>query len=109
MRRYPSIIQEYNLCFTTVKRDNLTVDAESGETPMADVPDSGIAEGILPKVVRQLVQRRRQVKVDLRVLVDLYAFDGRTLLNVHRAQWQSPKRDTTSVNASETTQGRNCD
>eukprot|EP00041_Stephanoeca_diplocostata_P033068 m.1082251 g.1082251 ORF g.1082251 m.1082251 type:complete len:1545 (-) comp24263_c0_seq2:139-4773(-) len=59
---YPSIIQEYNLCFTTVKRDNLVADAESGEVPMADVPDSGVSEGILPKVVRQLVQRRRQVK-----------------------------------------------
>lgn len=59
---YPSIILEYNLCFTTVKRGHLVADPESGSTPMADVPDAGLPAGILPKVVRQLVLKRRAVK-----------------------------------------------
>lgn len=59
---YPSIILEYNLCFTTVKRDHLIKDPESGDTPMADVPDAGAEPGILPEVVERLVRRRRGVK-----------------------------------------------
>eukprot|EP00049_Salpingoeca_infusionum_P006656 m.109809 g.109809 ORF g.109809 m.109809 type:complete len:1528 (-) comp13382_c3_seq1:218-4801(-) len=57
---YPSIIQEYNICFTTVDRANL-VDSE-GHHQIAEVPDASLPQGILPKVLRKLIERRRQVK-----------------------------------------------
>ncbi len=53
---YPSIIQEYNICFTTVSQPqdgSLPALPTTGGTP-ADL-------ALLPKVIRQLVQRRRQV------------------------------------------------
>ncbi|KND02063.1 DNA polymerase (pol2) [Spizellomyces punctatus DAOM BR117] len=54
---YPSIIQEYNICFTTVDRSS---DGEEGQMP--DVPDPDLAKGILPKLLAALVERRRAVK-----------------------------------------------
>ncbi|KAG9284047.1 hypothetical protein G9A89_022821 [Geosiphon pyriformis] len=54
---YPSIIQEYNICFTTVQRDNLT-DPDS----VPDIPTSDRGKGILPKLLANLVERRKQVK-----------------------------------------------
>ena len=53
---YPSIIQEYNICFTTVERNS----DDDGEIP--NVPESGLEQGILPKLLGTLVARRRQVK-----------------------------------------------
>nr|XP_023025122.1 DNA polymerase alpha catalytic subunit [Leptinotarsa decemlineata] len=51
---YPSIIQEYNICFTTLpvtnSEDNLVL------------PDRGLPPGILPTEIRKLVESRRQVK-----------------------------------------------
>lgn len=58
---YPSIIQEYDLCFTTVKRDHLATNPDSDDPVMADVPDTTNA-GILPKVIRGLILKRRAVK-----------------------------------------------
>ncbi|KJH48178.1 DNA polymerase, partial [Dictyocaulus viviparus] len=52
---YPSIIQEYNICFTTVP---YTRDSDL----IPDVPSSNLAEGILPCEIRGLVERRREVK-----------------------------------------------
>ena len=52
---YPSIIQEYNICFTTVER------AELGHDTVPDVP-SEEKPGILPKLISSLVERRKQVK-----------------------------------------------
>ncbi|KAL9104732.1 MAG: hypothetical protein Q9163_000344 [Psora crenata] len=54
---YPSIIQEYNICFTTVDRSKKSDDDE-------EVPDIPIEQnqGILPKLIATLVSRRRQVK-----------------------------------------------
>lgn len=52
---YPSIIQEYNICFTTV-------DEPDHEDDQIDVPDSALKQGILPKQIRNLVERRREVK-----------------------------------------------
>ncbi|KAK6731230.1 hypothetical protein RB195_007596 [Necator americanus] len=52
---YPSIIQEYNICFTTVAHTK-----DGDELP--DIPSSSLAEGILPCEIRGLVERRRQVK-----------------------------------------------
>ena len=56
---YPSIIQEYNICFTTVTPPRGTVE---GETPRYDLPNKDGAQGILPRVIKTLVDRRRQVK-----------------------------------------------
>lgn len=54
---YPSIIQEYNLCFTTVQR---TYDTDGDHMP--EVPDPSTPRGILPRVLGTLVERRKLVK-----------------------------------------------
>ncbi|KAL3229057.1 DNA polymerase alpha catalytic subunit A [Nakaseomyces bracarensis] len=53
---YPSIIQEFNICFTTVERDV----ENSDELP--EVPSSDMAQGVLPRLLANLVERRREVK-----------------------------------------------
>ena len=58
---YPSIIQEYNICFTTVTRNQ---DNEGKWIP-SSVPDPNLSRGILPQVIKTLVDRRRQVKTEL--------------------------------------------
>ncbi|KAL6007618.1 hypothetical protein ACLOJK_033117 [Asimina triloba] len=50
---YPSIIQEYNICFTTVER---TLDGSIPSLPSSKV------QGVLPKLLKNLVERRRNVK-----------------------------------------------
>ncbi|XP_028289238.1 DNA polymerase alpha catalytic subunit isoform X2 [Parambassis ranga] len=62
---YPSIIQEFNICFTTVQREaknsrKKTEEDEPEEIP--EIPDSSLEMGILPKEIRKLVERRKQVK-----------------------------------------------
>lgn len=80
---YPSIIQEFNICFTTldlkhqrIAQDNgkevesgLEAEAEVGDhaedrrdVAALPLPDSGTPEGVLPRVLRRLVEQRRQVK-----------------------------------------------
>lgn len=54
---YPSIIQEYNIDFTTVDRSGVR---ETDEVP--EVPSSDVAQGVLPHLIATLVTRRRQVK-----------------------------------------------
>ena len=66
---YPSLIQEYNVCFLTVKR--LPIDENSGNGGSgngdngigwrAEEPDRGAAEGVLPGIVFSLVIQRREV------------------------------------------------
>ncbi|KAH8821609.1 hypothetical protein F5884DRAFT_768460 [Xylogone sp. PMI_703] len=56
---YPSIIQEFNICFTTVERSNMS---EGEEETVPEVPSSDQEMGILPKLIATLVSRRRQVK-----------------------------------------------
>ncbi|PRW60975.1 DNA polymerase alpha catalytic subunit [Chlorella sorokiniana] len=51
---YPSIIQEYNICFTTVVRPK--------DGAMAALPEPSEEMAHLPRVIRTLVQRRRTVK-----------------------------------------------
>ncbi|KAJ8971883.1 hypothetical protein NQ314_000496 [Rhamnusium bicolor] len=51
---YPSIIQEYNICFTTLPVSN-------NEENLV-LPDRGLPPGILPTEIRKLVESRRQVK-----------------------------------------------
>ncbi|PIM98417.1 DNA polymerase alpha, catalytic subunit [Handroanthus impetiginosus] len=50
---YPSIIQEYNICFTTVER------SADGSVPCLP---SGKRTGVLPELLKNLVERRRMVK-----------------------------------------------
>ncbi len=67
---YPSLIQEYNLCFTTmdwtksVTPNRISVDGMPG--PQGDVlpplPDESLDRGVLPRVIKTLVDRRRNVK-----------------------------------------------
>jgi DNA polymerase alpha subunit A len=56
---YPSIIQEYNICFTTVDRSETSENENEEKVP--DVPVDQ-AQGILPKLIATLVSRRREVK-----------------------------------------------
>ncbi|XP_049622790.1 DNA polymerase alpha catalytic subunit [Suncus etruscus] len=62
---YPSIIQEFNICFTTVQRialeaQKVTEDEEQEQIP--ELPDPSLEMGILPREIRKLVERRKQVK-----------------------------------------------
>ena len=64
---YPSIIQEYNLCFTTIDWAQAAAAANEGDengTPaLPAVPDASSEErGVLPRVIKSLVERRRAVK-----------------------------------------------
>lgn len=62
---YPSIIQEFNICFTTVQREvyNSRKKNEVDEIEeIPEIPDSSLEMGILPKEIRKLVERRKQVK-----------------------------------------------
>ncbi|KAK1410275.1 hypothetical protein QVD17_36810 [Tagetes erecta] len=59
---YPSIIQEYNICFTTVDR------SEDGLVP--SLPSSK-ATGVLPELLKTLVQRRKNVKSSLKTATGL--------------------------------------
>ncbi|RCI00936.1 DNA-directed DNA polymerase alpha catalytic subunit pol1, partial [Rhizopus stolonifer] len=60
---YPSIIQEYNVCFTTVNRNSFVEGTEdNGEEKVPELPDDSLAQGILPRLIKTLVDRRRQVK-----------------------------------------------
>ncbi|KAJ6823181.1 DNA polymerase alpha catalytic subunit [Iris pallida] len=61
---YPSIIQEFNICFTTVERP------DDGGIP--NVPSSR-SVGVLPKLLKELVQRRRMVKSWLKAASGLKA------------------------------------
>lgn len=52
---YPSIIQEYNICFTTV-------DQPDTEDDPIEIPDKKLEQGVLPRQIRNLVECRREVK-----------------------------------------------
>lgn len=51
---YPSIIQEYNICFTTIP--------PSTDENNLVLPDKNLPLGILPTEIRKLVESRREVK-----------------------------------------------
>jgi hypothetical protein len=65
---YPSLIQEYNLCFTTVdwakSASSSNNNTEEGRTADAlpSIPDESLDRGVLPRVIKTLVDRRRNVK-----------------------------------------------
>lgn len=53
---YPSIIQEFNICFTTIERSSDNID----ELP--ELPYINQEQGILPRLLANLVKRRCEVK-----------------------------------------------
>ncbi|KAH9967412.1 DNA polymerase alpha catalytic subunit [Russula dissimulans] len=53
---YPSIIQEYNIDFTTVDLQG------SDDDKIPEPPASEVPQGVLPRLIATLVSRRRQVK-----------------------------------------------
>ncbi|KXS22075.1 hypothetical protein M427DRAFT_163586 [Gonapodya prolifera JEL478] len=55
---YPSIIQEYNIDFTTIQRSY----GDESEETLPELPDPQAQTGVLPKILKTLVDRRRQVK-----------------------------------------------
>ena len=58
---YPSIIQEYNICFTTVDRRKREKTSD-GEMVLPALPDQGLQTGVLPAQIKKLVDTRRDVK-----------------------------------------------
>jgi DNA polymerase alpha subunit A len=58
---YPSIIQEFNIDFTTVDRAACNANMDDIDQ-LPDVPSSDVKQGVLPRLIATLVARRRQVK-----------------------------------------------
>ncbi|XP_070173652.1 DNA polymerase alpha catalytic subunit-like [Littorina saxatilis] len=58
---YPSIIQEFNICFTTITRSQQTT-KETEEDLSGMLPAPELEPGVLPTEIRKLVESRRQVK-----------------------------------------------
>lgn len=56
---YPSIIQEYNICFTTIP---MTKAMSLDGAALPPLPDSTVEAGVLPTQIRRLVESRRAVK-----------------------------------------------
>ncbi|KRX85183.1 DNA polymerase alpha catalytic subunit [Trichinella sp. T6] len=59
---YPSIIQEFNICFTTVDLSPFTDPIKGSDEALPEIPDPEKAAGILPKEIKRLVESRRQLK-----------------------------------------------
>ena len=57
---YPSIIQEYNICYTTVKRHFAAGEEANVELPQAVNDDNDFA--VLPSVIKKIVESRKVVK-----------------------------------------------
>lgn len=53
--------QEYNICFTTVDRKACS-GSDEAEDIIPELPEPGMEQGVLPKLLATLVQRRREVK-----------------------------------------------
>lgn len=58
---YPSIIQEFNICFTTVERTAYNISHDE-ERDLPDIPERDSDAGVLPRLLNALVSRRREVK-----------------------------------------------
>lgn len=61
---YPSIIQEFNVCFSTIGMSDRAVCGEIGEERLAELEERsrGSERGLLPRVLEGFVRRRRAVK-----------------------------------------------
>ena len=58
---YPSIIQEYNICFTTVDHAHCPAGDDEAYSTLC-LPSPSVPLGVLPSEIRVLVERRRKVK-----------------------------------------------
>lgn len=58
---YPSIIQEFNLCFTTTDLTQISAGGTEEHKPIS-LPPSGLPFGTLPRLIQTLVERRRTIK-----------------------------------------------
>ncbi|GFR77685.1 DNA polymerase, partial [Elysia marginata] len=67
---YPSIIQEYNICFTTISRSE-TANQMGDEDDEANLilPDPDLEPGVLPVEIRKLVDSRKQILMKTKDLV----------------------------------------
>merc|ERR1719408_546117 len=67
---YPSIIQEHNICFTTVERPDesevVKCPTEAELLAQTKLPDGTVDDGILPQVLRRLVLGRQAVKTAMK-------------------------------------------
>lgn len=75
---YPSIIQEFNICFTTLnlssnpQKRNIDTCADTNDVPdivnnaQLIAPGRSVLEGVLPRVLRRLIETRRAVKKALK-------------------------------------------
>lgn len=77
---YPSIIQEFNICFSTI-RAPADQDNDENAAILATVPDDSIPTGVLPAQLKYLVQRRRQVK---RLVIDAKTDDQKLMLDIEQ-------------------------
>uniref|UniRef100_A0A0B7B4I6 DNA polymerase n=1 Tax=Arion vulgaris TaxID=1028688 RepID=A0A0B7B4I6_9EUPU len=59
---YPSIIQEYNICFTTISRSAATTEVHDDDEACLILPDHDLEPGVLPTEIRKLVDSRKLVK-----------------------------------------------
>ncbi|KRZ38321.1 DNA polymerase alpha catalytic subunit [Trichinella pseudospiralis] len=59
---YPSIIQEFNICFTTVDLSSFNDPIKGNDEALPEIPDPAVPAGILPKEIKRLVESRRQLK-----------------------------------------------
>ncbi|XP_043238456.1 DNA polymerase alpha catalytic subunit-like isoform X1 [Amphibalanus amphitrite] len=59
---YPSIIQEYNICFTTLPRLAPTKQEDEDDEVSLEMPADDLETGVLPMEIKKLVDRRRAVK-----------------------------------------------
>lgn len=80
---YPSIIQEFNICFTTIDRREYNIEQLSGEEVEDDVkqfalPPKSVPLGIFPRLIQSLVQKRKAVKSLMK---------DNSATEVQRAQW----------------------
>jgi len=75
---YPSIIQEYNIDFTTVKYDKskkfgMTAaeqEEDNANALIPEVPEAGLPQGVLPRLIKKLVEQRRLVKAEMKKCAD---------------------------------------
>lgn len=65
---YPSIIREHNICFTTVirPRNETEEDQPHSDSIIGEIPDRNSAPGVLPMVIKSLVDRRKSAKESLK-------------------------------------------
>lgn len=65
---YPSIIQEFNICFTTIDRRDYNfkvindISTTDEDEESLELPDKLAPMGVFPRLVQSLVQKRRVVK-----------------------------------------------